>query len=312
MKKIALAAAIAVVAGSASAATVYEGKGLKYSVKGDWQVQLRQDVGDDQKLNVDFDDLEIKNAISYDLGDNLKAIGKLDFGFKDAANDKSDADSGKLEEAAVGFDFGSSNVLVGKTNSASDEFGVEMQIETKDVGEDAFDSAGETSGDDLVRFEGEFDAVTVVAAYEIEAESEDSADDSFFDIFVAGEFGDVTAGAAYQSIDDTADTSIFGIFAEFDAGVATVAFDWSAEDSDAADDVTVWNLAAAFKANKQTKIAVGMINEDEEGSDDVNEMYANVTYKFASQKNVSVFAEIADSDKDNSDMGYLAGMRIKF
>ena len=40
MKKLILAASIAAIAtGSANAATIYEGKGLTYKLKGDFQVQ---------------------------------------------------------------------------------------------------------------------------------------------------------------------------------------------------------------------------------------------------------------------------------
>jgi hypothetical protein len=55
-----------------------------------------------------------------------------------------------------------------------------------------------------------------------------------------------------------------------------------------------------------------MLNIKPETGDDVTEWYANVTYKFPSQKNVSVFAEIADTDEDDIEIGYLAGMRLKF
>lgn len=61
-----------------------------------------------------------------------------------------------------------------------------------------------------------------------------------------------------------------------------------------------------------TGVAIGMQNQELDGSDDVTGWYANVTYKFPTQKNVSVFAEVADTDKDNADMGFLAGMRVKF
>ena len=37
----------------------------------------------------------------------------------------------------------------------------------------------------------------------------------------------------------------------------------------------------------------------------------NVTYKFPAQKNVSLFAEVSDTD-DTDDTDVLAGMRIKF
>ncbi|UZD65243.1 hypothetical protein [Marinobacter sp. AN1] len=42
MKKLLLAAAVSVAAGSANAATVYENGGLSYKVNGDFQIQFRQ------------------------------------------------------------------------------------------------------------------------------------------------------------------------------------------------------------------------------------------------------------------------------
>ncbi|MCK7545928.1 hypothetical protein MLC59_17355 [Marinobacter bryozoorum] len=87
MKKLLLAAAVSVAAGSANAATVYENGGLTYKVNGDFQVQFRQATGheDDNRAEIEYDDLELKNFVSYDLGKDLTAFGRLDFGFKDAA-----------------------------------------------------------------------------------------------------------------------------------------------------------------------------------------------------------------------------------
>jgi len=197
MKKLILASAItAIAAGSANAATVYEGNGLKYQVKGDFQIQLRQDIGDDQELDVEFDDLEIKNTITYDLGDDLQAFGQLDFGFKEDAegiNDGSD-----LEEAYVGLKYGAVSVAIGKMDFASDSFGVDRSYESAPgVAEDRFDAQG-TNGD------------------------------------------------------------------------------------------------------------------DESKADDINYWYANATYAFPAQKNVSIFAEVGDTDEDDVDVGFLSGLRIKF
>ena len=66
---------------------------------------------------VEFDDLELKNSVTYDLGNGLKAFGQLDFGFKDAAEDKQSGS--KLEEAYMGVDFVMAAVAVGKQNKCS-------------------------------------------------------------------------------------------------------------------------------------------------------------------------------------------------
>lgn len=313
MKKLILAAAVAAVAtSSVNAATIYEGKGLTYKLKGDWQVQLRDNASKTKDAEVEFDDLELKNSVTYDLGNGLKAFGQLDFGFKDAAEDKQDGSD--LEEAYVGLDFGGVAVSVGKTDNAADEFGVEGAYEHYEA-EDAFDAAGRTDGDDLVRLDVEGENFTIVASTELEAEGEDSADTSTFEVFGATKVGGVELAAAYQTIDGGAgsDVDIWGVSAATKLGSVAVAADYSTRDTGSVD-LDVYNVVAKFKASKTTTFALGVTEEEKDASTDVTQVYANVTYKFPAQKNVSVFAEISDIDEDGKDldMDILAGMRIKF
>ena len=190
MKKLILVAAIAAATtvGSVNAATIYEGKGLTYKLKGDWQVQLRDNASKTKDAEVEFDDLELKNSVTYDLGNGLKAFGQLDFGFKDAAEDKQSGS--KLEEAYLGLDFGMAAVAVGKQNNAADEFGVEGAYEHS-VSEDAFDAAGQTDGDDVIRLDIAADNFTLITSTELEAEGENSAGDASFEVFAATSVGGV-------------------------------------------------------------------------------------------------------------------------
>jgi predicted porin len=312
MKKLILAAAIAATtAGAANAATIYEGKGLTYKLKGDFQVQLRKDTGDNQKVDVEFDDLEIKNTVIYDLGDDMKAFGQLDFGYKDAAEDKQSGSD--LEEAYVGMQFGNVAVSVGKQDFAVDDFGIDAQYEDK-LSEDQFD-ATETSGDDVVRVDVNMENFTLIASTEIEAEGESSANGEGFDIFVATAVGGVELAAAYQNFDSTPATSddvdVWGVSAAYDAGFAAFGVDYSTADNGTTE-TDQYGLVAIVPVAQTTKVALGMTNVEEQGSDDINEWYANVSYKFPTQKNVKLFAEISDTDEDNVDMGALAGMQVKF
>lgn len=308
MKKLILAASVAtVMASSANAATIYEGKGLTYKLKGDFQVQLRQDVGADQNLDVEFDDLELKNTVIYDLGNGMKAFGQLDFGFKDAAEDKQSGS--KLEEAYIGLDFGKVAVSVGKQNFATDEFGVEAAWELKSK-EDRFDAQG-TDGDDTVRVNVHLENAFIVASYEIDAEGEDSANGESFDLFASTEISGVQLAAAYQTMKATPaakSVDTWGVSAAYDFGVVSLAADYSSTE-DVADQ---YNLAAIIPVAETTDVAVGIVKTSPDAADDVTEWYANVSYKFPSQKNVTMFAEIADTDEDNVDLGYLMGMRLKF
>ena len=152
MRKLLLAVAVSVAAGSAQAVTVYENGGFTYKMNGDFQVQLRKDVGNDDNNSeyVDYDDLEIKNYISYQLSENLTGFGRLDFDFKDHANGKEV--NKPIEEAYVGLTYGVTSLSLGKQNFASDEFGIEEAYELETVPEDRFDDIA-TDGDDTVRMD---------------------------------------------------------------------------------------------------------------------------------------------------------------
>ena len=320
MKKLILASAIAAVAAnSATAATIYEDKGLTFKMKGDWQVQLRDDYKKSSDTDVEFDDLEIKNTVIYDLGNGLKAFGQVDFGFKDAAEDKQSGSD--LEEAYVGLQYNNVKVKVGKQDLAGDEFGIEGAYETT-LEEDMFDAVA-SSGDDVIRVEADFDMVNVVFSHDLEAEGNDSQNGEATDLFVSANFDAVTVAAAYQTYQDTpasADIDTWGVSAEFDAGFATIGADYSSSEEDGSNvEVDLTNLVATFKATDTTKIALGYVKLDsDDNSEDADTWYANVTYKFPAQKNVSLFAEVSTTDFDDAakdaatETDVLAGMRIKF
>lgn len=306
--------AFLVAASSAQALTVVEKDNFKYEIKGDMQIQLRQDPGDDQDLDLEYDDLEIKNKISYELNDSLKAFGGLDFGFKDAADKSNDDEGPHLEEAYIGMNINDFNIFFGKTDSAGDEFGVTASLETI-VADDAFDEFGAVDGDDLIGVSGEFaDMVSFLATYEIAAESEKSDENGeFFDIMVGLDINKFGIGAAYQSLEafgSTENTDTWGLQLTFDAGFAEFGADYSVTDDGDDKDETVWNIAAVVPY-KPFEFGLGFVNLDD-GTDDVVGWYANATYKFPAAKNVRLFAEISDSDEDDVDMGYMVGMRIKF
>lgn len=306
MKKVTLALAIsaAVLSQASNAATIYEDKGLSFKMKGDWQIQLRDNADETKDLEVEFDDFEIKNTVTYDLGNGLEAFGQLDFSFDKAAEDGTDGS--KLEEAYLGLRNGGVGVRVGKMNTAGDEFGVEAAYEKPaGVGEDQFERVKD-AGDDVIRLDAEFANVTLSVSHEVEA---NDGDQEATDLFINADFEAVSVAAAFQTVDDTADS--WGLSAEFDAGFAKLGADYSVSDIEGQDeDDTTTNLVAKFKATDTTSVAVGFVNYEKNGTDN-DAWYANVSYKFPAQKNVKLFAEISDSDAgDETDV--LAGMQIKF
>lgn len=310
-KQIAAAVLAMSTVGATQAATLYEGNGLTYKLVGDWQIQLRQKAGVDKELDVEFDDLELKNSIVYTLNDNLQAFGQLDYSFDPEGNDSS-KDSAKLEEAYVGLKFDTVSVAIGRQNLAGDEFGVEAALETH-TAEDRFEQVKD-KGDDVIRVDAKFANVTVVASALVGAETSANAQGEAFDLYAATDIAGVKLAAAFQTYNantpGAVDQDTWGISAAYDFGNFKLAADYSTTDTGASDqDVT--NLVAGFRLNPTTQVNLGTVKSDQ-GSSDITEWYANIQYQMPEQKNVSLFAEIADTDASGSDFGYLAGMRIKF
>ncbi len=314
MKKILLVAAIASITavGSVSAATVYEGKGLKYDLKGDWQIQLRQKVGDNQKLDLEFDDLELKNRVTYSLNKDLSAFGQLDYSFDKEANKAGAdaADGGRLEEAYLGLKLGGVALRFGKQNYSTDEFSVEKAYETV-VEDDIFD-LNDDAGDDVIRIDAQFDNLYLSLSTDLEAEGNaDSDGNQSIDLFVSTSVASTQLAVAYQHYQDAGASAVdtWAVSAVYDAGFASFGADYGSME----DTADVYNLVAAFPVAVTTRVAIGLQNLDEEGAaTDVSGWYANVTYKFPEQQKVSLFAEVADSDEANSNLGFLAGMQMKF
>ena len=317
-----------VLASVAPAATIVEKNGFTYKIKGDLQIQYRKDVGIDQDLDVEYDDLEIKNYISYDLGDGMKAFGGLDFGFKNAA-DKPEGDEGdedvELEEAYLGMVFQNFSITVGKTNSAADEFGIEGSYETPVI-EDAFEGVGFEDGDDLIRLDVEIDNLMLAAAHEVSAESEKSDNGEFTDIFVGAKFSNLDAGAAYQTRKEEEGGEryeIYGLSLAYDAEVAYVAADFSSGEDDVLGDFKTFNLFVSVPVANSTEIGAGYVLVDLDdpyylNEDQIHGWYANATYKFPQAKKFKVFAEISGSDEKDEDTGeeydtgFLVGAQLKF
>ncbi len=319
MKKVLCAVALAALVApvtNASAIDLYDKDGLKFTTKGDLEIQLRQDVGEDQDVDLVFDDLELKNRAEYDLGNDMTAFGELDFGFKKAAND-SERDSGHFEEAYLGMSVGATSVLFGKTDGAGDHFGV-ADAKENPVADDVFDAFGATGGDDLFVVETKIgDMVTLVADYELKADSSaTAANGKFYTLYAEGEFAGFTVGAAFQNYepaDEMAeDYNMFGVSLSYDAGVVAVGADYSVvEETDVEPEVKIANFVVSAPVGESVSFVAGYVMADAD-DEDVKGWYVNATYSLPMQENVSFFAEVEDSDVDDTDMGFLVGMALKF
>ncbi|WP_286237533.1 porin [Neptuniibacter halophilus] len=308
---LALAVLACSIAAQTNAATIYSNDKVTYNVKGDFQIQLRKKAGNDQKLDVEFDDLELKNSIVYKIDEQLSAFGQLDFSFDSEGNDQS-KDSSKLEEAYVGLDFDGTRVSIGRQNLAGDEFGVEAAYETH-TAEDRFEQVAD-KGDDVIRVETQLGQVTLIGSALVGAETSNNAAGEAIDLFASTDLSGLKLAAAYQNYNDnlpgSEDQQTWGVSAAYNFGSLKLAADYSTTDT-GSQDAEVTNLVASYKFSDQVKTSVGVV-WSEEGNNDAQEWYANATYTFAGQKNVSLFAEIADTDETDVSLGYMTGLQIKF
>lgn len=307
MKKIINTVAVTVLLASTANTNAYtfvDNEKFKYTLKGDWQVQFRQKVGSDKDLDIEYDDLELKNSVTYKLGNGITAFGQLDLATKSGDT--------KREEAYVGLGFGKSKIKVGDTDTAADEFGVEGMIEDTGIGEDMFDLIGATSGDDLVRFETKLGNADLVLSHDLEVGDDDFTETS---IFVGTKLGPFGVGFAYQTAEEgDAEAKTWGIQGKYKLNSIGLFADYSSSDitgtfEDFTGDVTHLNVGAKIKSGKN-KFTLGMNQLETDGAEDIRGWYANVSHTLT--KNVSAFAEVADNDGEDQDVGYLAGMRIKF
>lgn len=297
--------------GGINAAELYNKDGLVYQLKTDWQIQLKQDLGDDQNLDVEYDDLELKNIVEYDLGNGVKAFGRLDLSFNVAADNEERDGANRLEEAFLGFKFDGQRILIGKTDTAGDEFGVEKAYEKVGLAEDGFEEIADR-GDDLIRTDLHFGDIYLAISTELEAEGEGSTDDSsLVDVFISYEFSDINLAAAYMDFQEgpSADSiEVVGVSATY----GSFGFDFSSIDNvEGADDLDIFNVVGAFNFASDYRWRFGLVDEDSDNdADDASGWYTNLTYKFPNQKKVRIFTEIGDNDKDNVDLGFLVGMQV--
>lgn len=322
MKKVVSALAVAAIllpAGFASAIPLFEKDGFKYELSGDLNIWFQQEPGEDQDLDLVFDDFIIYNAVEYDFGNGLTAFGELNFGVNDAAN--AEGDGVALEDALLGFAYGDYSILFGCTSSATDDFGVVGAVSTP-VADDVFDEFGAVDGDDLIRVDATFaEMVTVAAAYEVEADSASSSENgSFFDILASVDVASLTISGAYESLDpkdsedaDAETSDLFGISVFYGGDLFEAGADYSYIDGGENDGNVIYNIYAGMPVNDFT-ISGGwqMLDYDSDAEEDVSGWYATLTYTFPAHDTVSLFAEIEGTDEDDADMGYLVGMHLEF
>ncbi|OOF25407.1 hypothetical protein BZJ19_08860 [Salinivibrio proteolyticus] len=322
MKKTILAMAVPALlaAGSASASiNLYDADGVKVDASGAMEVQYIQEIGNNQdgKWRLDDGDFAINTEVA--VSDKLSVIGAMAFEFENNdADSNSDEYRGDVEndELYVGFKGDWGQFTAGRQYLLMDESGITKDYELS-VNSFGVDIEQAAQVGKYVYDNGTFYGALTYTDY---SEGDDTTDDqTIYEGRLGYRFADVDVRAYYQLAEDLgrvddADTEAYNFEIEY-AGIENVgiaaSYGRTIDKTGATDvDTDYISIAADYTMGKTT-FALGFDNKDvDNASSDVNGYYANVTY--ALHSNAKVYAEVGDSDGDEQDWGYVAGMEVKF
>lgn len=348
MKKTILAMAVPALlaAGSASASiNLYDAEGVKVDASGAAEVQYIQEIGNNQdgKWRLDDGDFAINTEVA--VSDKLSVIGAMAFEFEmnDASSNKNvkageNRSNVENDELYVGFKGDWGQFTAGRQYLLMDDsgitkdyelsvnsFGVDIEQATQ-VGKYVYDNGAVYGAATYTDFSDGFDDNS--NPKNAENKTPDSyygaGDDlRIYEARLGYRFADVDARVYYQKADNLGrtadlDSDAYNFEIEY-AGIENVGIAASVGRTSVEDDKTgsvidtetdYMSIAADYTMGKTT-FAVGYDNKDIDGeSSDINGYYANVTY--ALHSNAHVYAEVGDSDGDDQDFGYVAGMEVKF
>ena len=305
MKKMALSIAVSTVvaASGASAATILEQDNFKLDLEGDFQVNFEKDTAKDSKVQMVYDDMEVKFKPTYTFDSGLTAFGDLEISFDKEADADSEAVN-MLDDAYVGLGYMGATISLGDMVYASDDFGIGQDFELGVGGA----GLGSTSGSDVIKATYSNDMFTAKASYDMEEDD----DESSADLYGETTFGDITVAGVFQSYksDGDADSvASFGVSGSYSTDMFTVGAEFTSTDETDAEAVG-WEVAGTYSATDAVTLGAGVGQTIPDEGDSVTGYYANVKYAFASK--AYTFVEIGGDDTDGSELGYAAGLAVKF
>ncbi|OOE65256.1 hypothetical protein BZG25_03155 [Salinivibrio sp. ML198] len=335
MKKTILAMAVPALlaAGSASASiNLYDAEGVKVDASGAAEVQYIQKIGNDRDGAWRLDDGDVQFDTEVTVSDKLSAIAAVDFEFEGADEDTDTNGNVENNVLYVGLKGDWGQFTAGRQLLLMDDAGITKDYElsvnsfgsdythAQQVGKYVYDNgtfyAAATYTDKSDGFEDD----SLGEAEDTDKGYYGGGDDiAIYEGRLGYRVADVDARVYYQKADninrdsnDSVDTYNFEVeYAGIEnVGIAASVGRKSADLEGVDTDTDYVSIAADYTMGKTT-YAIGFDNQDVDGQqDDVNGYYANVTY--ALHSNAKVYAEVGDSDGDEQDWGYVAGMEVKF
>jgi predicted porin len=305
MKKLVMTGLLAAMACGVQAATLYEKNGTKVDMKGDMQIQIRQKVGVDQDPYFDYDDLTVGFYAEHKNDAEVTAFSHLKMDWKKQADGSAKA---AVDEASVGVAYGPVKVHIGRIDWGSDSF---YACESIEIGADVI-AAPEVAGYETIQAILDMGLADLVLSTDMEVEDNSSVAEAFL-VTNPKKFNGLKLGALFQSFQpeteageekpDTVDT--VGVCVGYSIGKISLGADYTTND-----DMDVMNVCAKAKLPANSSIGVGYVMESPDEDDEVGTWYSNV--KHSLNKYSTVFAEVGGNDEDNTDIGYLVGMKVKF
>ena len=313
MKKTLIALSVLVAAGSVNAATVYDNDGLKVGLYGDIAVHYQQDRGADKDMYLNLDDADYGFTVESAVNEDMSVFGKIEMDGEDSSKGNVQS-TPQIDEAFVGFKASGVEVTAGSNLNIVDDIGISNDNEWGlDTAEDVIGLAADA--EQVINVKYNSDMFYAAFSSTSASDGDDTTDGDLSQIAVAFginfDGGNVVATYADEDTTATTDANVLALEAHYDVtdDVALAAIYAAGEDT-AKNDVSSYAFNVEYSMDK-TSFNLGLSDVDsDDNSDDVQMWYANVNYKVA--KNTKVFLELSDTDVDNVDMGYAAGMAISF
>jgi predicted porin len=326
MKKTLVALSVLMAATSAQAIELYNEGGVTVNLAGDVEVRYKQAIGDNQDLKQEIDDADFGFDTRYAVNDDLQIGAYLEF-----SGDNSDRATGNSSVGDVYFGFYHNTLgtlKVGKLATQLDDAGIGSDYL---FGVNSFFNDADFSGEEAVRYDydnGSFYAGLGLIQDKHEAQS----------IGKNGKYVDAKVGYRVADFDFTVfygDAELKGTKTVNNASVTlnqeetliagevrfagienvNLELGYYVVDTKPAvgesTDVDTLALAADYTWNKFTFAGgYSMTDYSAAASKDYDQWFLNAGYGIA--PNTTVYVEIGDNDKANTDLGYGVGIKASF
>ncbi|MCG9578092.1 porin [Vibrio tubiashii] len=326
MKKTLVALSVLMAATSAQAIELYNQDGVTVNLSGDVEVRYKKAIGNDQTTKQEIDDADFGFDTRYAVNDDLQVGAFLEFSGdnSDRANDKT-----SVGNVYVGFYHTTVGSLkIGKLDTQLDDagigsdylFGVSSFFEDQGFGgEEAvrydYDNGSFYAGLGLIQDKHAAQAIGKDGHYFDAKLGYRVADFDFTAFYGDAELkGTKTENNVTSAVD--ADQNLLALearyagFENLNLEVAYYKTELKPKSGTKSDTDTV-AFAADYTWNKTT-FAGGFatIDNSDASKEDYNEWFLNAGYALA--PNTTVYVEVGDNDKKNTDVGYGVGIKATF